>query len=129
MKAFLNDLVFVCLCESQIERHRVFRIPQLLPSLFSKEGNKSLDDLRKDENIVIVKPAKGNGVVIREINDFNTKMEDILKDTPKFERLNDDPIKLILKRENQLKRFLATLKKSNPSTKKPIINSTRLVRE
>ena len=57
--------------------------------LFSKEEIKSLDDLRKDENIVIVKPDKGNGVVILDRNDYNTKMEDILKDTFQVKRSPD----------------------------------------
>ena len=45
--------------------------------LFWKEEIKTLDDLRKDKNIVIVKPDKGNGAVIHDRNDYNTKMEDI----------------------------------------------------
>ena len=39
-------------------------------------------------------------------------MNDILQDNTKFQRLNDDPVKLTLQRENQLKKLLATLKKS-----------------
>lgn len=43
-------------------------------------------------------------------------MEDILQDKTKFQRLNDDPVKLTLQRENQVKKFLAKLKKSESIT-------------
>jgi PHD/YefM family antitoxin component YafN of YafNO toxin-antitoxin module len=79
--------------------------------LFSKEEIKSLDNLRNDTNIVIVKPDKGNGVVILDKDDYNKKMEAILEDETKFERLDEDPVKLTLQRENKVKRFLSTLKK------------------
>ena len=59
-----------------------------------------------------MKPDKGNGVVILDRGDYNRKMEDILRDTTKFERLDVDPVKLTLQRENQIKNLLASLKKS-----------------
>jgi hypothetical protein len=62
--------------------------------IFSKDEIKTLDDLKDDESIIIVKPDKGNGVVILDKNDYNSKMEDILQDTTKFERSMDDPVKL-----------------------------------
>ena len=65
---------------------------------------------------MIVKPDKGNGVVILDRNDYNKKMNDILQDSTKFQRLKDDPVKLTLQRENQLKKLLATLKKSESIT-------------
>ena len=43
-------------------------------------------------------------------------MNDILQDNTKFQRLNDDPVKLTLQRENQFKKLLATLKKSESIT-------------
>jgi hypothetical protein len=80
--------------------------------ILSKGEIKTLDDLKDGESISIVKPDKGNGVVILDKNDYNSKMEDILQDTTKFERSMDDPVKLTLQRENRLKRLLTTLKKS-----------------
>ena len=84
--------------------------------LFSKEDIKLLQNLKNDNKIVIVKPDKGNGIVILDRNDYNKKMNDILQDNTKFQRLNDDPVKLTLQRENQLKKLLATLKKSESIT-------------
>ena len=39
-------------------------------------------------------------------------MEDILRDTTMFERLDVDPVKLTLQRENQIKNLVVSLKKS-----------------
>ena len=93
--------------------HRSYSRPDFL---FSKDDLKTLDNLKKDKNIVIVKPDKGNGVVILDRGDYNRKMEDILRDTTKFERLHVDPVKLTLQRENQIKNLLASLKKSESIT-------------
>jgi PHD/YefM family antitoxin component YafN of YafNO toxin-antitoxin module len=56
---------------------------------FLKDKIKILDDFKDDESIIIVKPDKKNGVVILDKNDYNSKMEDILQDTTKFEHLMD----------------------------------------
>jgi hypothetical protein len=85
--------------------HHSYRRPAFL---FSKDDLKTLDDLQNDKNIVIVKPDKGNGVVILDRGDYNQKMEDILHDTTKFEHLDADPVKLTLQRENQIKNLLTS---------------------
>ena len=72
-------------------------------ALYSQEELNILKDLRNDSKIVIMKPDKGNGVVILDKHDYNKKMDEILSDTSKFELLNDDAIKITLKRENQVK--------------------------
>ena len=65
-----------------------------------------LKDLGNDSSIVIMKPDKGNGVVLPNKDDYNKKMDEMLSDTSKFELLNDDAIKLTLKRESQAKTLL-----------------------
>ena len=52
---------------------------------FSEEELKVLNDLRND-NDIIMKPDKGNGIVILD----KKKMEDILSDTNKVRLLHDD---------------------------------------
>ena len=65
-----------------------------------------LRNLRKNKDIVITKPNKGNGVVI-----LDRKLYDnAIQDTSKFEKLNEDPT---LKREASLQRFLRKLKQKN----------------
>ena len=96
---YYPTLVKTKLKDIALSGHRSYSRPDLL---FSKDDLKTLDDLKKDKNIVIVKSDKGNGVVILD-RGYNRKMEDILRDTTKFERLDVDPVKLTLQRENQIK--------------------------
>ena len=69
-----------------------------------------LRNLRKNKNIVITKPNKGNGVVILDRKLYNKAIEEIISDTSKVEKLNEDPT---LKREALLQRFLRKLKQKN----------------
>ncbi|XP_057308273.1 uncharacterized protein LOC130646150 [Hydractinia symbiolongicarpus] len=62
----------------------------------------------KKNNIVILKPDKGNGIVILDRKDYEKGILDIILDTTKFKKLDEDPT---LKREGQLQRFLRNLKK------------------
>ena len=67
-------------------------------------------NLTKNKDIVITKPDKGNGVVILDQKRYNNTIEEIISDTSKFEKLNED---LTLKREASLQRFLHKLKQKN----------------
>ena len=69
-----------------------------------------LRNFRKNKDIVITKPNKGNGVVILHRKLYNNAIEEIISDTSKFEKLNEDPT---LKREASLQRFLHKLKQNN----------------
>ena len=69
-----------------------------------------LRNLRKNKDIVIMKPDKGNGVVILDRKLYNNAIEEIISDSSKFEKLNEDPT---LKREASLQRFLRKLKQKN----------------
>ena len=71
-----------------LSRYRSYSRPNFL---FSKDEIKTLDGLKDDDSIVIVKPDQGNGIVILNRSDCNKKMEDIPKDKTKFLRLDDDP--------------------------------------
>ena len=73
----------------------------------------TLVNLSKDENIVILKPDKGSGVVILNRSDYTRKMLSILDDANKFKVLNDDILKLITQKEDRLDRFLQKLYKGN----------------
>ena len=60
-----------------------------------------------------MKLDKGNGVVILNKDEYHKTMDEILADTSKFELLDDDEVKLTLKRENQVKALLKKLKSDN----------------
>ena len=50
-----------------------------------------LQILRKYNDVVISKPDKGNGVVILDQKLSNNAIEEIISNTSKFEKLNEDP--------------------------------------
>ena len=102
VKAKLKDIVY--------SGFRSYSRPN---AFYSQDELNILKDLRNDSSIIIMKPDKGNGVVILNKHDYNKKMDEILSDTSKFEPLKDDAIKLTLKRENQVKSLLKKLKADN----------------
>ena len=65
-----------------------------------------------------MKPDKGNGVVILDKDDYNRKMDTILADKSKFQLLNEDPVKVTLQCENQVKSLLKKLKAENSLSEK-----------
>ena len=62
-----------------------------------------LRNLRKNKDIVITKPDKGDGVVILDQKLYDSTIEEAISDNSKFEKLNEDPT---LKREAPPQRFL-----------------------
>ena len=64
-------------------------------------------ELRKNKDIVITKHDKGNGVAILDRKLYNNAIEEIISDTCKFEKVNEDPT---LKRKVSLQRLLHKLK-------------------
>ena len=77
------------------------------PSPCILRQHRVLRNLRKDKDIVITKPDKGNGVLILDRKLYNNAIEEIISDTSKFQKLNEDPT---LKCEASLQRFLRKLK-------------------
>ena len=69
-----------------------------------------LRNLRKNKDIVITKPDKGNGVIILDQKFYNNIIEEIISDTSKSEKRSEDPT---LKREASLQHFLRKLKQEN----------------
>ena len=63
-----------------------------------------LRNLRKNKDITITKPEKGNGVVILDGKFYENGIQEIISDNFKIEKLNEDPT---LKREASLQRFFA----------------------
>ena len=78
------------------------------PSLSTLKKHKILEKLRRNKDIVIIRPDKGNGVVVMDKVIYNQQMYALLSDKNKFKKLSEDPTKL---RERQLQRYLRELKK------------------
>ena len=81
-----------------------------------------LTKLRKNKDIVITKPDKGNRVVILDWRLY--AIEEVISDTSKFKKLSEDPT---LKREASLQRFLRKLKQKTFLMKLNTINCILLV--
>ena len=62
--------------------------------------------MRNNKDIVILRPDKGNGVVIMVTITYKSKMYELLNDESMFKQLTSDPTKL---GEGQLQRYLRKL--------------------
>ena len=77
------------------------------PTVADLKKYKVFKDLKRNTNIVILKPDKVNGVVIMDRSDYDSGIFKIISDSTKFNPLKEDPTLL---RESQLQRFLRKLK-------------------
>ena len=77
------------------------------PSLATIRKHKIIKRLRDKNDLIFVRPDKGNGLVIMNRIDYITKMVTIINDVSKFKLLNNDPTKT---REVKLQNFLRSLK-------------------
>ena len=71
------------------------------PSLNTLKKHKILEKLRRNKDIVITRPDKGNGVVVMDRVIYNQQMYALLSDKNKFKKLSEKPSKF---RERQLQR-------------------------
>ena len=69
-----------------------------------------MKQLGNDSSIVVLKPDKGNGVVLLDRSDYDAKMCSILSDSSKFKLLSEDPLRITQKREENLRSYLRGLK-------------------
>ena len=112
-RSFLNNLKSEE-TKSQIKVHLSYLANSYFyndkPSPRILRQHRVLRNLRKNKDIVITKPDQGNGVVILDRKLYNNAIEEIISDSSKFEKLNEDPT---LKREASLQQFLRKLKQIN----------------
>ena len=93
-RSFLNNLKSEE-TKSQIKAHLLYLANSYFynykPSPRILLQHRFLRNLRKNKDIVITKPDKGNGVVILDRKLYNNAIEEIISDSSKFEKLNEDP--------------------------------------
>ena len=77
------------------------------PSQKDIKTYKILNQLRKNKDIVFLKPDKGNGIVILNRTDYNKGILYIISESRKFKELTNDPS---ICRESKLQRFPRDLK-------------------
>ena len=73
------------------------------PSTCTLHQHRLLRNLRKNKDIFIMKPNKGNGVVILDKKLYNNAIQETISDTSKFKKFTEDPT---LKHEASLQHFL-----------------------
>ena len=88
----------IYLKQDKIRKSKIF-------TTFEKIHRSFINNLKSDETKR--KPDKGNGVVILDRKIYGNAIQELISDTSKFEKLNEDPT---LKREASLQRFLRNLK-------------------
>ena len=109
-RSFINNLKSEE-TKSQIKAHLSYLANSYFfnckPSPRILRQHRVLRHLRKNKYIVITKLDKGNGVVILDRKLYDNASEEIISDTSKFEKLNEDRT---LKRKASLQCFLCKLK-------------------
>ena len=73
----------------------------------------ALKSLSRDKSIVITRPDKGNGVVLLDKQDYISKVNSVLQDTSKFEKIveteENEPLKVVFRLEDKINRFLRSV--------------------
>ena len=109
-RSFLNNLKSKE-TKSQIKAHLSYLANSYFynykPSPRILRQHRVLRNLRKNKDIVITEPDKGNGVVVLDRKPYDNALEEIISGTSKFGKLSEDPT---LKREASLQSFLRKLK-------------------
>jgi hypothetical protein len=75
-----------------------------------------LKSLSGDKNLIVLKPDKGNGVVLMNRKDYHVKMMSMLNDGSKFQRIDGDWLKIITKNEDKINRLLSKMKSNGDIT-------------
>ena len=87
-----------------------FKSFKVFSSIFTKADILLLKQFSKNPDIVVCRPDKGNGVVILDKTIYVNKMLNIISDSSKFVKINDDLDKYVLRVETKINNFLTKLK-------------------
>ena len=78
-------------CRKIVHRKGSFGFFRFCPPILNIFGSYTLKEIRKNKNIVILKPDKGNGVVVLDRSDYDQGILKIINDTSKFRLIREDP--------------------------------------
>ena len=96
-RSFINNLKSDEI-KSQIKAHLSYLTNSYFynckPSPRILRQHRVLRNLKKNKDIVITKPDKGNGVVLLDRKLYDNAIQELISDTSKFEKLNKDPTDL-----------------------------------
>ena len=108
MKRHLIDTSNTSKIEADLSHPAHCYISSYRPSTADLKKHSILRSLRKNRDIVILKPDKGNGIVILNRTTYDNGLFSKINDSSKFKPISKDPT---LTREGRLQRFLRDLKK------------------
>ncbi|VDP59192.1 unnamed protein product [Schistosoma curassoni] len=91
-------------------------------SILTKKHMEAINELISDKNLIITKPDKRTGTVLLNKKDYIDKMNNILNDFQKFQKLNNQN-DVNNKIENELTRSLKKVQRPTDDSKRPF-NST-----
>ena len=109
LKRHLSDKTKANEVRNEIQHLATRYVNSFKPSMNDLKKHKILKRLKHNKDIIILRPDKGNGVVVLDKVVYNKAMVDLLSDNSKFKSLESD---LTLCREGQLQWFLRKLKKN-----------------
>ena len=85
--------------------------PHKIFSAIIKKGDiQLLKNLASNEDVIVVRPDKGRGVVILNRSDYTQSMEKTISDPSKFKPIEEPMEKFTLRVEDKINRFLLKLK-------------------
>lgn len=102
--SFINKLSF--LARDTFNKLSKLRFSSIF---FFKSDFKLLKALGSNNDIIVSRPDKGNGVVILNRVDYLSKMNDIISDGSKFHKIIDDLKKVTYRIEDKINRFLKSM--------------------
>ena len=83
-------------------------------SNISREERKALNDLKKEESVLILPADKGKATVLMDVQDYEDKLTEMLSDEKTYEQLSSDPTQ---RYKRELVAILSRLKKENKINK------------
>ena len=102
-----TDLIKTRMKDIALTEFKNYTLPK---SIFSDDELKVIKCLQDDDTIYLIKPDKGNGVVIINRVDYKARMQGILRDNTKFDLVNNTALKETLSKETKITNLLKELK-------------------
>ena len=87
-----------------------FKSFKIFSSVFNKNDVMLLKKLSSDKTVIVCKPDKGRGVVLLDKDMYLSKMNELISDASKFEKLCDPVDRYTVRMEDKVNRLLRKLK-------------------
>ena len=68
----------------------------------SRQERIALNNLRKNQDVIVLRADKGNATVVMDTSEYNLKMSELLSDTTTYKKVKTDPTNRIVKKTSDL---------------------------